>query len=199
MFLQRVVILGYAPELFISTYLLISNRQLKLNYRALTSDDLIESPNHPSCAISGMVFGSDLARSWTQNSADVESVQPDFLIRHLPSLLKLEKIQIQNAPWLTGDAVQDILRNCPRLRIVDFRHSGKMTRDQSLVVWEKTAKWEIAWAMKGSRKECAATFPVRTASGSLIIVSKQSIENKDASNLLPDSALWQTEGGRLFP
>lgn len=189
MFSQRAVILGSAPKLFISTDLLISDRQLKLNYRALTSDDLIKSPNYPYCTISSMVFGSDLARSWTQNSADVESVQPEFLIRHLPSLLKLEKVQIQNAPWLTGEAVQDILQNCPRVRIVDFRQSGKMTRDQSLVVWERTAKWEIPWAMRGSREECAATFPVRPASGVLVTVSKQSIENKDASNLLLNSAL----------
>ena len=56
-----------------------------------------------------MVFGSDLARSWTQGSADIESVQPDFLIRHIASLLKLEKVEIRNASWLAGEDVQGIL------------------------------------------------------------------------------------------
>ena len=153
--------------------MLISNRELKLNYGALTSDELIESPNYPSSAISGIVFGSDLARSWTQRSADVDSVQPNFLIRHLPSLLKLEKVQIQYAPWLTGEDVQGILWNCSRLRKVDFRSSGKVMREQSLVVG-KTAKWEIPWAIKGSSKECAATFPARMASESLATVSRVS-------------------------
>ncbi len=97
--------------------MLISSRQFNLDFGALTSDDLIESPNYPS----DLVFGSDLARSWTQGSADVESVQPNFLIRHLPSLLKLEKVRIQNAPWLTGEDVQNIMWNCPRLKEVDFR------------------------------------------------------------------------------
>lgn len=133
-------------------------RQLKLNFGGLTSDDLIESLNYPSSATSGMVFGSDIARSWTQGSADVESVQPNYLIRHFSSLLKLEKVEIRNAPWLTGEDVQEVLWNCPKLKKVDFRDSGKLMRGQALVVSGKTVKWEIPWAMKGSRKECAATF-----------------------------------------
>ena len=142
---------GLAPRFCASTPLLTLNRQLKLNFAALSSDDLIESLNYPSNAISGLVFGSDLARSWTQGSADVESVQPNFLITHLTSLLQLEKIQIRNAPWLTEEDVLGILQNCPRLEQVDFRDSGKLTRDQALVVSAKTAHWEIPWACKGSR------------------------------------------------
>lgn len=136
--------------------LLISNRQFKLNFGSLTSDDLIESPNYSSSAISGMLFGSDLARSWTQSSADVESVQPNFLVRHLSSLHKLEKAQIRNAPWLTGEDVQEILWNCPSLKKVDFRDSGKLKGGQPSVISGKTVKWEVPWAIKGSRTECAA-------------------------------------------
>lgn len=154
--------------------LLISNRRLKLNFAALTSDDLIESLSYPSSAISGLVFGSDLARSWTQGSADVESVRPDFLILYLTSLFQLENVQVRNAPWLTGADVQGILRNCPHVKKVDFRGSGKLMRDQALVVSGKTAKWEIHWAIKGSRKECAATLPAGLASESLAIVSNGS-------------------------
>ena len=149
------MLLGLASR----NHLLISGRKLKLTFSALTNDDLIESPNYPSSAISNLVFGSDLARSWTQGSVDVELVQPNFLIQHLPSLLELEEIQIQHAPWLTGEDVQRILRSCPRLRKVDFRHSGKLPRDQAFVISGKSVKWEIPWAMKGSRKECAATVP----------------------------------------
>ncbi|KAL9134400.1 MAG: hypothetical protein Q9175_004411 [Cornicularia normoerica] len=147
---------------------------MPLNFAALTSDDLIESLSYPSSAISGLVFGSDLARSWTQGSADVESVRPDFLILYLTSLFKLENVQVRNAPWLTGADVQGILRNCPRVKKVDFRGSGKLMRDQALVVSGKTAKWEIHWAIKGSRKECAATLPAGLASESLAIVSNGS-------------------------
>lgn len=143
---------GLAPKLCASTRLLTFNRRIKLNFAALASDDLIESLSYPSNAISGLVFGSDLARSWTQGSADVESVQPNFLVTHLTSLLQLEKIQIRNAPWLTEEDVQGILQSCPRLKQVDFRDSGKLTRDQALVVSAKTARWEIPWACKGSRE-----------------------------------------------
>lgn len=156
----------------------MSNRQLKLNFGSLTNDDLIKSLNYPSDAISGMVFGSDLARSWTQGSADVDSVPPSFLIRHLTSLLKLEKVQIRNAPWLTGEDVQDILWNCPRLQKVDFRDSGKLLKDQALVVSGKTAKWEIPWAIKGSKKDCTATLPAGLASESLATVSRGSEREK---------------------
>ena len=145
-------------------HLLISGRKFKLTFSALNHDDLIESPNYPSSAISNLVFGSDIARSWTQGSADVELVQPNFLIQYLPGLLELEAVQIQHAPWLTAEDVQGILRSCPRLRKVDFRHSGKLTRDQALVISGKTLKWEIPWAMKGSRNECAATLLAGMAS-----------------------------------
>ena len=157
---HQVTLLGLSPR----PVLLTSNRTLKLSFGALTNDDLIESPNCPSNAVSGLVFGSDLARSWTQGSADVESVQPNFLIRHLPALLKLEKVQIQHAPWLTGEDVQSILWDCPRLSEVDFRHSGKLLRDQALVVSGKAAKWVIPWAIKGGKDNCAATLPTRMAS-----------------------------------
>ena len=148
------------------------NRQLKLKFGALTNDDLIESSNYPSSAISGMVFGSDIARSWTQGSADVQSVPPNFLIRHLPSLLNLRKIQIQDAPWLSGEDVHFLLWNCPRVSKVDFRHSGKLRIDHALVVSRKMARWAIPWAMKGSRKECAAILPASLASESLATVSR---------------------------
>lgn len=151
--------------------MLISNRQVKLDFGALCNDDLIESPNYPSDAISGMVFGSDLARSWTQGSADVESVLPSFLVPHLTSLLKLEKVHIRNAPWLTGEDVQAILWNCPRLKKVDFRDSGKLLRDQALVVSGKRVKWEIPWAIKSSRMECAARLPAGPASEGLATVT----------------------------
>ena len=145
-------------------HLLTSGRKIRLAFSALTNDDLIESPNYPPSPNSNLVFSSDLARSWTQGSADVELVQPNFLIQHLPGLLKLEEVQIQHAPWLTGKDVQGILRSCPRLRKVDFRHSGKLSRDRALVISGTTVKWEIPWAMKGSRKECAATVLAGMAS-----------------------------------
>lgn len=157
---DQVTLLGLASR----NHLLISGRKFKLTFSALTNDDLIESPSYPSSAISNLAFGSDLARSWTQGSADVESVPPNFLIQHLPGLLELEAVQIQHAPWLTGEDVQGILRSCPRLRKVDFRHSGKFSRDQALVISRKTVKWEIPWAMKGSRNECAATILAGEAS-----------------------------------
>ena len=144
--------------------MLILGRKFELTFSALTTDDLIESPDYPSSAISNLVFGSDLVRSWTQGSADVELVQPNFLIPHLPSLLKLEEVQIQHAPWLTGEDVRGILQSCPRLRKVDFRHSGKLPIDQALMISGKTVKGEIPWAMKGSTQECAVTFPAGMAS-----------------------------------
>ena len=112
-------------------------------------------------------------RTWTQGSADVESVQPNFLIRHLTTLLKLEKVQIRNAPWLTGEDVLEILCNCHSLREVDFRDSGKIMRDQALISSGKTAKWEIPWAIKGSRKACAATLPATLASDRVVEVSRE--------------------------
>ena len=166
------------------------NRQLTLKFGALTNDDLIQSSNYPSSAISGMIFGSDLARSWTQGSADVESVPPNFLIRHLPSLFNLKKIQIQDAPWLSGEDVHFILWNCPRVSEVDFRHSGKLRIDHASVVSGKMARWAIPWAMKGSRKEFAAIITASLASDSL--ASQQS--KRGALNLLLESTLCQTEG-----
>ena len=157
---DQVTLLGLASR----NHLLISGREFKLTFAALTNDNLIESPSYPSSAISNLIFGSDLARSWTQGSADVELVQPNFLLQHLPGLLELEAVRIQHAPWLTGEDVQGILRSCPRLRKVDFRHSGTLPRDQAVVISGKTVKWEIPWAMKGSSKECAATILAGMAS-----------------------------------
>ena len=162
------------PGLLCRPEMLTSSRQFKLNFRALTNDHLIESLNYSPSAISGMIFGSDLARSWTQGSADVESVQPSFLIRHLPNLLNLERVRIQNAPWLTEEDVQIILWSCPRLREVDFRHSGQLMRDQGLVISGNTAKWEIPWATKGSKEQCAATLSDRLASESLTTIGSVS-------------------------
>ena len=159
--------------------LLIWDRQVKLNFGGLKNDDLIDPINYPSNAISGMVFGSDLARSWTQGSADAESVQPNFLIGHLTSLLKLESVQIRNVPWLTSENVQEILCDCPRLRKVDFRDSGKFMRDQALLIIGKTAKWEIPWAIKGSRKACAATIAAALASDNFVKVSRGPEREKD--------------------
>ena len=67
----------------------------------------------------------------------------------------------------------EILRNCPRLREVDFRDSGKIMRDQALIISGKTANWEIPWAVKGSRKACAATLPAALASDSVVEVSRE--------------------------
>ena len=173
MYLLRAPKLGDAPGPFPSqSNLLIPNRRFKLDFGGLTNDDLIKSLKYPTDTISNMVFGSDLARSWTQGSADVESVQPDFLVRHLIKLPRLEKVQIRNAPWLSGDDVQTILWNCARLLKVDFRDSGKLMRDQALVISGNSAKWEIPWAIKGSRKKCAATLP-GLASGSLAMASRE--------------------------
>ena len=162
------------PDLLCRPQMLIPDRQFKLNFKALTNDDLIESLSYPPSAISGIVFGSDLAKSWTQGSADVESVQPGFLLRYLTNLPNLEMARIQNAPWLTEEDVQGILWSCPHLREVDFRHSGQLMRDQILVICGKTAKWEIPWAIKGSREECAARLPARLASESLPTISRVS-------------------------
>lgn len=85
----------------------------------------------------------------------------------------LEKVQIRNAPWLTGEDVLAIVCNCPRLRKVDFRGSGKIMRDQALIISGKTAEWEIPWAIKGSRKACAATLPAALASDSVVEVSRE--------------------------
>lgn len=55
---------------------------------------------------------------------------------------------------------------------VDFRHSGKLRIDHGLVVSRKMARWAIPWAMKGSRKECAAILPASLVSESLATVSR---------------------------
>lgn len=157
---------------------MISNRKVKLNIGGLTNDDLIGSLKYPCNAVSGMLFGSDLARSGTQGSADVDSVQPNSLVRHLTSLLKLEKVQIRNAPWLTGEDVQGILWNCACLKKVDFRDSGKPMRDHALAISTKALKWELPWAMKGSREECAATHPAGLTSEVFEIVSGGSKREK---------------------
>ena len=154
--------------------MLMSSRQFKLDFEALTSDDLIKSLRYLPSPLSGMLFSSDLARSWTQGSADVESVQPSFLIRHLTNLPNLERVRIQNAPWLTEEDVEGIVWGCPRLMDVDFRHCGRRMRDQDLLISGKAAKWEFPWAMKGSREQCAATLPTRLVSEGLTTIRRVS-------------------------
>ena len=153
--------------------MLIFCREFKLDFEALTNDYLIKSPNYPSSTISGMVFGSDLARSWTRSSADVVSVEPNFLIRHLPSLQRLEEIQIHNAAWLTREDVELMLWDCRRLEKVDFRHSGKLMREQAFVISGGEGKWETPWAIQGDIKECMATLPPYGHSGVLLSSAKR--------------------------
>ncbi len=74
--------------------------------------------------------------------------------------------------------MRGILWNCPRPKKVDFRDSGTLMRDQALVVYGKAARWEIPWAMKGSRNECAATISAGLTPESLATVSKGSEREK---------------------
>lgn len=97
-----------------------------------------------------MVFVSDLPRSWTEPSREVQPVSTDLIIEHLTRLPYLEQLDIRKAKWLSRDNVELLVLLCPSLVKVDFLGSGNVKDDSPTSgVGHKDS---VFWAIKGPKQ-----------------------------------------------
>ena len=132
--------------------MLTIRRQVILDINHLEKDYIIKSPAHLPTALSSVVFVSDIPRSWTHNSAEIEPVTTDSIIRQLPLLPHLETLHIRRAQWLSTKNVETILSGCLMLKHINFLGSGNIT-----VAIDSGAITESSdcWAICGSKKKVA--------------------------------------------
>jgi len=98
-----------------------------------------------------MVFVSDVPRSWTKASREVQPISTDAIIQYLTNLPHLEKLDIRNAKWLSAENVKSILMDCPGLMTINFVGSGTIAEDPNRVAGGPEES--VPWAIKGSRKD----------------------------------------------
>ena len=122
-------------------------REVALGVNFFEKDYIIKSSAYIPTALSSMIFVSDVTRSWTHNSTEIELITSDFIIRQLPLLQYLHKIDICDASWLTTENVETILSGCPNLKDINFLGSGNSMAT-------------IPWAIRGSRMEIAEKLRV---------------------------------------
>ncbi|KAL6720685.1 hypothetical protein ACLMJK_002610 [Lecanora helva] len=117
-------------------------RKVELRIPNLDNDRLVKSLSpSPPATLSNRVFESEIGRSWTYDSRDVQPVYHDAIIAELPNLPHLEELQIRSAVWLTQDHVETILSTCPKLENINLRGSG-----------DKLGSSYPYWATKGREK-----------------------------------------------
>lgn len=136
---------------FPSTSTLISNRRVNLHFKSILEDFVVNSAAYPATATKSMIFVSDVPRSWTQASTEVQPISADAIIQHLTTLPHLEKLDIRNAKWLSVENVKSILMDCPGLMTINFVGSGTVVKDPNRVVGGPEES--SPWAIKGSRKD----------------------------------------------
>lgn len=128
-------------------------RTLNLTRLKLASDFLLCSPSTISTrtpttyrtyvptATTSLLFVSDVPKSWTWRSTDLQPVYTDFVVSHIIPLDHLKELKARHNLWLNTNRVQMLVYEdgCKNLERVDFRGSG-MQKDP-------------IWAVKGSRKD----------------------------------------------
>lgn len=91
-------------------------------------------------AFTGLLFVSDVPKSFTWKEGDTKPLQPDTdLVNAIVKLKCLTKLKIKGGLWVSRDVATRLVEECKELEKVDFRECGmhKVSR----------------WAVKGLRNE----------------------------------------------
>jgi hypothetical protein len=114
-------------------------KKVNLSRVQIASDFIVASPEHPATADSGLIYVSDVPKSWTWHSSELAPIYADEIVSWLTRLDGLEVVTAKSCLWLTTARVERFLRESgEKLGKVDFRESGM--------------KKEVRWAVKGKRR-----------------------------------------------
>lgn len=119
-------------------------RKVDISRLQLGSDFIVRHVEHPPTAWTGMIYVSDIQRSWTWEPQELLPIYNMYIIDQLRKLLQLETFIAYNFISLSTLTAQNLVESCLQLKWVDFRKSG-MTLEQP-------------WKVKGSREQVAAVL-----------------------------------------
>lgn len=105
---------------------LMFHREIDLSYVSLADDyRLPPSLKYPLTAHTGLLFVSDVPKSWTWRDTDnLTKIPLHKITQDIAQLPLLEKIRIRGSYWLGAEDVKIILDDSKTLQRVDFRGSG---------------------------------------------------------------------------
>jgi hypothetical protein len=116
-------------------------RKVDISRLQLGSDFIVRHIEHPPTTWTGMIYVSDIQRSWTWEPQELVPIYNMYIVDQLRKLKQLETFIAYNFISLSTIMAQNLVESCPQLKWVDFRKSG-MTLEQP-------------WKIKGSRGQVA--------------------------------------------
>ena len=117
-------------------------RKVDISRLQLGSDFIVCHVDHPPLTWTGMIYVSDIQRSWTWEPQELLPIYNMNIIDQLRKLPQLETFIAYNFIFLSTLIAQNVVESCLQLKWVDFRKSG-MTLEQPRKI-------------KGSREQVAA-------------------------------------------
>jgi hypothetical protein len=115
-------------------------KKLNLSRLQLAADFLVASRSFKATSSTGLLFVSDVPKSWTWTSNELVAVGADEVVRLVCQLRELGTLKARGCVWLSTVRVERLMGGAGEaLERVDFRESG-MQKD-------------VRWAARGSRGE----------------------------------------------
>ncbi|KAH8820405.1 hypothetical protein F5884DRAFT_47442 [Xylogone sp. PMI_703] len=114
-------------------------RKVNLSRVQVATDFRVQHESHPPTAFTGLIFVSDVPKSWTWRANELTTVFANEIIFWLMKLEYLETLIARNSLWLTTAGVSLIMTQCQSLKYVDFTASGMAMN--------------VRWATEGSKSE----------------------------------------------
>jgi hypothetical protein len=116
-------------------------RKVDISRLQLGSDFIVRHVEHRPTTWTGMIYVSDIQRSWTWEPQELLPIYDMYIIDQLRKLPQLETFTAYNFIPLSTLMAKNLVESCLQLKWVDFRKSG-MTFEQP-------------WKIKGSREQAA--------------------------------------------
>jgi hypothetical protein len=104
--------------------LTLFGRKVDISRLQLSSDFIVRHVEHPATTWTGMIYVSDIQRSWTWEPQELVPIYNMYIIDQLRKLKQLETFIAYNFISLSTLMAQNLVESCPQLRWVDFRKSG---------------------------------------------------------------------------
>lgn len=114
-------------------------KKVNLSRLQLSEDFIVQHPEHPSTAWTGLMYASDVSRAWTWDDDQLVPIYPTEIIEHLQRLPLLETVCAKKSLWLTRVMATRLVHSCPKLEKLNLRGFG-MNKD-------------MRWAFKGTKDE----------------------------------------------
>ena len=109
--------------------LLIANRSVSIQFMGLSQDYAIVTPAYPKTAFTSLAFTSDVGRSWTSESQDIEPVAVNMMIQSLVDLPQLRRLCIRKSQLFRPEFIQTVLGRCTSLEYAYFKATGHLSHD----------------------------------------------------------------------